>query len=101
MPCRMLSPLLNERHLVDFFEGCYAIANFRQCGVSQERHALIARGTLDLGRRAAADNHLADTVGQVKQLGNCTAAPESGSGTLDTSRPLDELHLTPLDRIET
>src|SRR5215471_15176578 len=100
MPCRMLSPLLNECHLVDFFEGCDAVAYFCQCGVSQERHALVTCGALDLRSRPAADDHFTDPIGEDQQLRNGAAAPKSRAGALDASCALDELHLAPLDRIE-
>src|SRR5579864_3066632 len=97
----MLSPLLNESHLVDFLERRDALAHFLQRGVPQERHAFLAGGPLDFRSGAAVDDHLANMVGQIQELGNGAASAKSRAGTFQAARALDKLHRTPFRRIET
>src|ERR1700720_861941 len=96
----MLFPLLNEGHLVDLFERCQALAHFAKCGVPQESHPFVARDALDFRSWAAADDHLTDLVGQVQQLGDCTAAAEARAGAFQAADSLDKLNLGPEIRIE-
>src|SRR5260370_39462712 len=91
----MLLPSLNESHLVDLFERGQALANFGQGGVSQKRHPFIPRDTLDLRRRPAADDHLADMVGQVQQLGDGATSAEARAGALQKSDALLQFDLAP------
>src|ERR1700674_956321 len=101
MPWRMLFPSLNERHLVDLFEGCHAFAHFGKGGVPQKRHPFVARDAFDLRRRPAADDHLADMVGQIQQFGDSAAATEARPGALQTTNTFDKLDLTPDIRVKT
>src|SRR6202795_4077235 len=97
----MLLPLLNERHLVDLFKSCDAVAHFGKGGVPQKRHPFVAGDALDLRGRPTADDHLADVVGQIQQLGNGAAATEARAGALQTADSFDELNLAPDSRVQT
>src|SRR5258708_28760194 len=96
----MLLPSLNEGHLVDLFERGQALANFGKGGVPQKRHPFIPRDTLDLRRRPAADDHLADMVGQVEQLGDGATPAEARAGALQTADALDKFDLAPDRRVK-
>src|SRR4029077_7226668 len=75
---RIVEMLLNESHLVDFFQGCDAIANFGEATLAQSDHAFFASDALDLRSGPAIHDHFAYAVGQIEQLANSRAAVESG-----------------------
>src|SRR6266849_6622420 len=45
---RIVEMLLNESHLVDFFQGSDPVANFREAALAQGNHAFFAGNALDL-----------------------------------------------------
>src|SRR5258708_17642502 len=79
--CRSVEILLNESHLVDFFQGGDPTADFCQPALAQSDHAFFPRDPLNLRGRPAIHNHFADSVGHVQQLADGRAAVESGAGT--------------------
>src|SRR5579864_265190 len=97
----MLSPLLNEGHLVDFLERRDALAHLLERGVPQKRHAFLAGGPLDFRRGAPVDDHLANMIRQIQKFGNGAASAKSRAGTFQAASALDELHRSPLGGIET
>src|ERR1700704_4943258 len=97
----MLLPSVNERHLVDFFERCDALAHLGKGGVPQKRHSFFPRDALDLRSRPATDDHLADMIGQIQQFGNGAAATEARAGALQTADSFDKFDVAPNCRVKT
>src|ERR1700686_4512800 len=92
---RSVEMLLNESHLVNFFECCDAFANFCKAALAQRDHAFFAGDALDLGRGPAINNHLADTIGQVEELADCRATVESCSGAFEAAGAFDQRDCRP------
>src|SRR5216684_127995 len=97
---RRVAMLLNESHLVDFFQCRDAGADFGQAALAQRDHAFFAGDALDLRGRAAIHNHFANAVGEVQQLADGRAAVESGAGTFQASGALDQRYGRPHRGIE-
>ena len=70
-------------------------AHFGQGRIAQEGHALVARGALDFRGRPAADDHFANRIGKIQQLGDGRASAEARAGTFQASRAFGELHSRP------
>src|SRR5229473_4185059 len=60
---RMVEMLLNESHLIDFFQGSDTVANLGQATFAQCDHALFAGDALDFRGGPAVDDHFADAIG--------------------------------------
>src|SRR5579864_2748679 len=58
--------------------------------LTEEPHALLSGCLLDLGRRLARENHLANAVAQIEQLANRHAALVAGAAALDAPKPFVE-----------
>src|SRR5258708_1760719 len=97
--CRSVEILLNESHLVDFFQGGDPSADFCQPALAQSDHAFFARDALDLRGGPAIHNHFADPVGQVQQLADGRAAVESRAGTFQAPGALHQRDVRPHCRI--
>src|SRR5882762_4773320 len=57
---RSVAMLLNESHLVNFFQRCDPIADLCETAFTQRDHAFLARDALDFGCRPTVDNHFAN-----------------------------------------
>src|SRR5215813_3781908 len=86
----VIAASLNERHLVDLPERRGPREDLLERGVAEEGHALLARGLLDLRRRAALEDHLADPIGHVEELGHRGPAEEAGLAALRAAHGLVE-----------
>src|SRR6202008_995601 len=96
---RIVEMLLNEGHLVNFFQGCDAIANLCQAALAQGDHAFFSSDALDLRSGPAVHNHLADTIGQVEQLADCRSAMESGTRAFQAPAAFHQSNRRPNRRI--
>src|SRR3984957_11978954 len=95
-----LGELVKESHLIDFAQGGYTRADFGQTRITQEGHAFFARHALNFRRGPAVDNHFADVVRQIEQLGDGRTTAESTAGTLQTASAFIEDHVGPFRRIQ-
>src|SRR5258708_16730469 len=86
--CRSVEMLLNEGHLVDFFQRGDPAADFCQPALAQRDHAFFARAALNLRGAPAVHNHFADSVRQVRQLEDGRGAVESRAVTFQASGAL-------------
>src|SRR5262245_4676184 len=77
--------LLNECDLIDFLQCGRAGKDFRESRFTQEGHPFIVSGALDFRCWPSLDDHFANVVGQVQQLMNCGASPESRSIAFQTA----------------
>src|SRR5580704_6957040 len=91
----------DECDFVDLFQSGQPDPYFVERGLTQEAHALIARGAPDLGRRLLQQNHLADAVAQVQQFVDGSSSAESSAGTFDAALSFVEVNLGPGLGIET
>src|SRR5260370_42036585 len=82
---RSVAMLLNEGHLVDFFQRRDARADFRQAALAHRDHAFLAGDALDLRGGPAIHNHFADAVGRVQELADGRAAVKSRAGPFQAS----------------
>src|SRR5437879_1421252 len=98
---RIVEMLLNESHLVDFFQRSDPIANFGEAAFAQRDHAFLARDTLDFRCRPAVHNHFANAIGQVQQFTDRGAAVESGAGAFQATAAFHQGHVRPCGRIKT
>src|ERR1700689_2391171 len=80
-----LEELVKERHLIDFAESGAAAADFGEAGIAQEGHTFLFRDALDFGSGAAIDDHLANMVGEIKQLGDGGASAITAAGTFQAA----------------
>src|SRR5437868_2303051 len=87
---RIVAILLNESHLIDFFQRCDAIANFSETAFAQRDHAFFTGGTLDFRSRPTIYNHFADAVGQVQQFADGGASVETRAGAFQASSAFDQ-----------
>src|SRR2546427_9838463 len=75
----------NERHLVNFPERGNSQAHFLHGRFAQEGHPVFFGRPFDLRRGALVQNHFADAVGQIQQLVNGGAPPETGAAALEAA----------------
>src|ERR1700730_9262950 len=97
---RSVEMLLNESHLIDFFQSRNACADLCQAALAQRDHALFARGALDLRGGTAIHNHFADAIGKVQQFTDSRAAVESGTATFQAAGTFDQRDGRPDRRIQ-
>src|SRR5277367_6008823 len=95
-----VAELVKERHLIDFAEGGGAAADFGEAGIAQEGHAFFFRDALDFRSGAAIDDHFADVVGEIEQLGDGGASAIAAAGTFQAAGAFVERNLGPLGGIE-
>src|SRR5688500_18698031 len=79
-----------ERHLVDLSQRGHATQHLLDRGLTQEPHAFVASRFLDLGRRPARQDQLADVVGEVEQFADRDPALESGAAALHAPGAFEE-----------
>ena len=72
--------LLKEGHLVDLAQRRDARRELSQARIAQERHAFFPRRALDFRSRPAVDDHFANAVGKVEQLGDRGASAIAAAG---------------------
>src|SRR6202030_527534 len=89
---RRVEMLLNESHLIDFFQRSDAFADLVQTALAQRDHAFFAGDAFDLGCGPAINNHLADTIGEVQELADGRAAVESRAGALQAAGAFHKGH---------
>src|SRR5258708_24792533 len=97
---RSVAMLLNEGHLVDFFQRRDARADFRQAALAQRDHAFLAGDALDLRGGPAIHNHFADAVGKVQELADGRAAVKSSAGTFQAASAFNQRDSRPHPGIE-
>src|SRR6202044_445759 len=73
---------------------------FCQAGIAQEGHALFFRDALDFRCRAAIDNHLANVIGEIEQLGDGGASAIAAAGTFQAARAFVERNFGPFGGVE-
>src|SRR5215813_289029 len=78
---RSLPHRLNERNLIDLFQGRHTQPNLVQRGLAQEPHPFFTGGSADFRSRLLGQNHFADAVAQIQKLVNGGSPAEAGSGT--------------------
>src|SRR5437867_8444228 len=93
------SPLLNERHLIDFFQRRDTGKYFGQSGFPQESHAFVVRRSLDFGSGSSFNDHFTNVIGKVEQLVNCGTAPKTCAVAFQTTLSLIESELTVFSRL--
>src|SRR5260370_13650949 len=97
---RSVAMLLNEGHLVDFFQRRDAGADFRQAALAQRDHAFLAGDALDLRGGPAIHNHFADAVGKVQEFADGRAAVKSSAGTFQATSAFNQGDSRPHRAIE-
>src|SRR5271156_1623440 len=95
-----LVELVKERHLVDFAECGGAATDFGEAGIAQERHAFFLCDALDFGSGATIDDHFANVVGEIEQLGDSGAAAIAAAGTFQAAGAFEKWNFGPFGRIE-
>src|SRR5690348_6605084 len=96
----MVISLVNEGHLVDFAKRGDAGAHASQTRFAQKLHAFLFGDALDFGSWPLVDDHLADAIGKVEQLGDCGAAMKAAAGTFQAAGAFIERNASPFFRIQ-
>src|ERR1041385_5216779 len=94
------STSVDERDLINLPQGRRSFHHFLQRRLAQEGHPFLFRGLLDLRRRAAIENHGADVIGEIEQLGDGLPSVEAGAVALQAARAFVELLSAEAARIE-
>src|SRR5690348_560465 len=92
--------LVNERHLVNFTQRGDSCAHARDSRFAQKLHALFFRGAFYFRARTAVDNHLANAIREIQQLGNRRATAKTGTRAIEAASSFVEWSIAPLLRID-
>src|SRR5690348_13936273 len=101
MPSRTaVALLIDESHLVDFFDGGHSGLYLGQSAFAQRSHSFFARSSLNFRSRTAVHNHFADAVGEVHQFADSRPPVVASTGALQTSDAFEQSRVRPYFRIQ-